>query len=241
MLPVELIDHIFNFLRNDTSALQACSKAHPLYSRLAERHLYREFVIEPLAVSELYKHLSENPRFLDYPRTLHIRCGLHFHVNPSESVLLIMPMIPRMTNLISLTLHDLPCPFDLYDDFISTFRNCLPQLSIEQLCLISLYDFPLSVLDNCKTIKQLMLSDCTAEKQPVSSSPSSQQTLETLVLSNDHNPDLHVWATRRVTRLTSLGLCDFALDLEWTAFPGLLAACSNSLTSLHLDINCLCM
>ena len=159
MLPPELIDYIFSFLRKDTLALKACSEAHPLYSRLSERHLYTDIVVDPPGVSELYKQFSENSRFLDYPRALEIRRG------PFENqlILSIMAMIPRMANLISLTICERPCSFDHNEEFISTFRNCLQQSSIEKLYLSDLADFSFSVLDNGKNIKKLMLSDCNLE------------------------------------------------------------------------------
>jgi len=76
VLPTELLDHIFSFLQKDISALKACSKAHPLLSRLAERHIYAHIVIDPRA-PEVYDDTLENPHLLDYPRTLEI----HIHLN----------------------------------------------------------------------------------------------------------------------------------------------------------------
>lgn len=232
LLPPELIDHIFSFLQQNISALKACSKAHPLYSRLAERYLYTDLTVDLLGVSELHKQLSWNSRLLDYPRSLEIRGGSRFYFKPMIP-LLIMPMVPRMANLMSLRIIGIPCSFGQYEEFISTFTNCLQSSSIEQLDLTYLYDFPLSVLDNGKNIKKLTLFDCTAKEEPISSSPSSS-SLETLILSGKPNPDVHVWAIHRVTRLTSLGLR--GPDLDWTGVPGLLTACSNSLTTLHLGI-----
>jgi len=80
-----------------------------------------------------------------------------------------------------------------------------------------------------------ILSNCFMEDKPISGSPSSQLCLETLVLSVYFNPGLHPWATRWVTRLTTLELHDLLLLFDWTAFSELLVACSNSLSSLHLD------
>jgi len=66
MLPTELINRIFSFLQGDTSALNACSSAHPVYSRLAERYLYADLQISPFAVSGLHEQISKNPHLLDY-------------------------------------------------------------------------------------------------------------------------------------------------------------------------------
>ena len=145
-----------------------------------------------------------------------------------------MAMIPRMANLTTLKIHTYPCPFE---EFISTFKDCLQQSSIEQLYLYGLYEFPLSVLDNGKCVKKLMLSDCTEAEEPISSPPSSQHSLETLILYGDYIPDLAIWASHRVTRLTSLSLQG---PLSGN-FSELLTQCSSSLTTLHLDIDYDCM
>jgi hypothetical protein len=140
-----------------------------------------------------------------------------------------------MTNLVSLKFYGPPYSNDLCDDFISTFKNSLQQSSIEEVSLYLVCDFPFSVLDNGKNIKKLTLSDCTAMAEPVSSSGPPNQSLETLIICGDYDLDLISWATRRATHLTSLEL-HFVDDHDWTAFPELLSACSNSLTKLHLDV-----
>ena len=156
-----------------------------------------------------------------------------------------MAMIPRMANLISLRITLVPTSlgpsFPLYNEFNSILADCLLQSTIEQLSLSHFYYIPLSVLDNCSNIKKLTLDDCFTVSEPVFTSPSSQQSLETLIFSGDHDRDLHFWAVRRVTRLTSLGMRDMPLDLDWTAFLELLTACSNSLTRLDVDTGPDCM
>src|SRR5258708_815332 len=128
MLPPELIDHIFSFLQGDSLALKACSKVQPLFSRLAERHLYAHIVISPRApdVSNL---IFENPHLLNYPRTLEIN---HHPNNQNPLAISIMQMIPRMTNLTSLKIYD-PCPYKQRGEFFSAFRNYLPQISLQEL------------------------------------------------------------------------------------------------------------
>jgi len=238
VLPAELVDHIFSFLQNDPSALKACSKALPLYSRLAERYIYAHTVIDPRA-PEVFNDILENPQLLDHPRTLEIRFPV---LVPDPLVISIMRMVPQMTNLISLIISQ-PRPLTERDEFFSILRNCLQQSSFQKLQLFFFYDSPLSVLDGAKNIKHLTLSDCSADTvdEPISSLPPSQLSLETLILSNDFNPGLHRWAMRWVTHLTTLELSDLQMDLDWTAFPKLLAACSNSLTRLHLDMSDHCM
>jgi len=88
----------------------------------------------------------------------------------------------------------------------------------------------------------LALFNCVVDKDDlISTSPSSQLSLDSLILSSDYDSYLHRWVTRWVTRLTSLELRDVSVDHDWTAGPELLVACSNSLTKLHLDVANLCM
>jgi hypothetical protein len=130
LLPPELIDHIFSFLRGDISALKACSEAHPSVSRLAERHLYADIWTFPHEDSDLLGQLSENPRLLEHPRALTIYGGLEGQILPT------MGMIPRMPNLrlVSLAIFRRdPCPSYQFKEFISMLTTCLLQSSIEQL------------------------------------------------------------------------------------------------------------
>jgi len=157
VLPAELIDYIFSFLQNDPSALKACSKAHPLLSRLAERHIYAHIVIDPRA-PEVCNDILENPQLLDHPRTLKI---LFSFLVPDPLVISIMRMIPQMTNLISLRISR-PFLFTERDEFFSILRNCLQQSSLQKLHLFFSYFFPFSVLDGAKNIKHLTLSFCSA-------------------------------------------------------------------------------
>jgi len=151
-----------------------------------------------------------------------------------------MRMIPQMANLISLKISHRPS--DQKEEFFSTLRNCLQQSSFHELHLFHIYDLPFSVLDDVKCIKHLTLSNCLTTKGEASF-PTSQLSLETLVLSGVFIPDLHRWAMKWVTRLTTLELSNLKLDLDsdWLAFPELLAACSNSLTRLRIDMSDRCM
>jgi len=229
-LPAELIDHIFSFLQEYPSALKACSKALPLCSRLAERYLYANIVIDPQApdVSHL---ILKNPRLLGCPRTLEIRS--HFDTPAPISII---SAIPRMANLVSLKICG-PCR--PHYEFFSTFRNCIQQSSFQELQLFHFPNLPLSILDGARNIKRLTLYDCAAN-EPISTSL-PLLSLETLVLSNYQHPCTHRWAMRWVSHLTSLKLQEISLDFDWAAFPELLAECSNSLTELHLDMSdCMC-
>ena len=240
-LPAELIDHIFSFLQGDISTLKACSETHPLFSHLAEQHIFAEFVVEIHDKYDfgLYKQLFKNPHILEYPRTLDI-CA-HVSLTPflRREVMPIFSIIPRMTNLTSLKICDSPYSSSLLygKDSLSTFQNCLQQSSIEQLHLSRFVYFPLSILDNGKSIKKLTLSDCIAIREPMSKSP--LQLLETLIIRGFHNEVLLSWATSWSSNLKSLQSSRWWLtkaEGDWTGFVRLLEACSSSLTKLNLPV-----
>ena len=165
---------IFSFLQKDSSAL-TCSKAHPLLLRIAERYIYEHMVFDPLAPED-FNLILENPRLLKYPHTLEIRGELTEDLSPVAIPLAVMLVIPQMTNLISLTIHN---PIDQREEFISAFRKCIQQSSFKELHLFHMYCLPFSVLDEAKNVKHLTLSDCEVEDGPIPSSPSSQLSLET--------------------------------------------------------------
>jgi hypothetical protein len=252
MLPVELVDHVFSFLRGDIPALEACLQANPAYSALAERYLYADIVIQtnddllPEAthsITELYERFSKNPHLLYYPRTLEID-GCLAVSGTTLAVLSFIAKVPRMANLSILKFSKFFCccqrPTGPCDNLL---RDCLSQLSIEELCLRNFYNISLSILDNGKDIKKLTLSDCTAKNEPMSNLGSHSQSLESLVIDGERNAALLSWAMRRVSRghLTSLELRRTASRYEWSVFPELLMACSSSLRTLYVDVGVGCM
>jgi hypothetical protein len=149
-----------------------------------------------------------------------------------------------MPNLVSLTLCEQPeerCSDDLYKELLSTLGTCLQQSAIEELCLYSFYDFPLSVLDNSKNIKTLTLSDCIAREEDIEPISTSGKSLDTLIIGGEKNLNLLFWTTRRATSLTTLELRGVAVYNYQAGVPELLTACSNSLTKLHLVVVHHCM
>jgi len=231
LLPAELIDRIFSFLQGDTSALKACSSAHPVYSKLAERYLYADLQINPVAVSELHEQISKYPHLLTYPRTL------QFFFDESVRSITMMSMIPRMSNLVSFTLCGHPVWYVLDQSFLSAFKTCLQQSAIQEVCLTNLYGIPFSVLDYGRNIRKMTLINCTATDDTRLSTGSPLQSLETLIIRQHYNDDLLCWASGRVTYLTSLEILCYDDD----DISVLFGACSNTLTKLHLQLTTSCM
>jgi hypothetical protein len=133
-------------------------------------------------------------------------------------------------------------PDDLYEDFLSTFRTCVQQSAIEELCLNDFHDFPFSILDDGKNVMKLTLLECTAMLEGAADGPISAagSPLETFIVGFRHDPNILLWATHRATSLTTLELRG-SLSPHCLEVAELLKACSNSLTSLHVDIGTQCM
>jgi hypothetical protein len=186
-----------------------------------------------MALSELCNQLSDNPHLLDFPRTLAFhRIAKHPNQSPEPKALSIISMIPRMVNLVSLTWTS----HGLCEGFVSIFRTCLQQSTIENLCLENFCDFPLSILDNSKTIKKLVLIGCTAMSENdllLSESGSPHQPLETLIIGSHLEPNLLFWASHRATGLKVLEFRD-SQETQSREFTELLRICSRTLTRLHI-------
>jgi len=238
LLPTELIGSIFSFLTHDLETLELCSAAHPFFSLLAERYLYYDILVNTTnrgKVSKLGTQLAQKPRFLRYPRTLEFRDSAFISIPQLvQEVVSIVSMIPRMTNLLSLTLSVKTSgrgSLFANPDFISALQTCLQQSRIQQVSLCNVHGFPLTVLDYGQSIRHLTLLDCIAKTEPRSEVP--PQLLERLVLRSDYDLEVHTWIIGRMANLKFLSFHTRDMD-HWGTFPGLLALCSGSLAGLHI-------
>ena len=235
-LPAELIDHIFSFLKEDIPALAACSNAHPLISRLAERYLYADIVVRmDTTAAESYERIFfENPHILHYPRTLEIQANTFPRDLRREMSFL--SIIPRMANLTSLKLIECRYKGSGYftQSFLSLlFEKCIQRPSVEQIHLCRFRNLTFSILDNVKTLKKLTLSDChVATREPMSKSP--HHLLETLIIPGDLDNNLLNRITGYAPNLKSLQL--HGVIYSWNEVSELMAACSSSLTELLINV-----
>lgn len=182
--------------------------------------------------------MFESPPIVETCRTTSLRRHHHAKAMAWSPWLLlsIMSMIPRMPNLVSLSLYD--C--DMYTGFLSTLGNCLKQSSVKQVSLWYFFDFRLSILDNGQNIKKLTFSHCKGMEEPNVDSSLPHLSLESLAISG-HNSHLLFWSSYRVSSLITLELRKMAQNMVWTGYPELIAACSNSLKRLYLSVMDHCM
>ena len=245
LLSPEVVSHIFSFLEADISDLKRCSQAHPLLSRLAERHLYRRTTVDitsggDVDITGLSKQLSENPHIRNYVRILTIK------FEPS------LPAPTTMMETASSILSSLPClnavtlagstPFaqkpwyEFHKSFLSVFVDILHQPDVREVHLEGLSGFPLSVFDTCQNIKTLSLCNCGTFTKSDLTTPCP--ALESLSIRLSDDSTLFSWAIDRISHLTCLKFRP--QGDEFSAFPKVLEACSTSLTSLELDTHNLC-
>jgi hypothetical protein len=107
LLSLDVVDLVLSFLQADTAALKSCTQAHPLLSRLAERHLYHKTTLDikpggDLEITELSSLLSKNPRIRNYVRVLAINI-----FKDSESLIADETSVIKATSSILTTLPNL--------------------------------------------------------------------------------------------------------------------------------------
>jgi hypothetical protein len=173
-LPFDIIDIIFSQLRRHPGSLVACSNAHPVFSRIAERHLYYHIIIHTgvthfaysLGPSVLNKLLSETPRIAKYIRVLQIEFnyldeGLLPRRMMSPYLEQIAPMLSMFTALECIMLPSLSdYPVSRREDLPRSFRRamegCFRLPTLQEVHLGNI-NFPLYLLENNPNITSLSL------------------------------------------------------------------------------------
>ncbi|SRR5258705_12085302 len=190
MLPFELLDHIFRFLRNDISALQACSNTHPIFDVLTKRHIYADIIVNngEIPVSELRKQFSENPHVMNFVCSMTFDMSEVLSTGILQETLAILSMLPQMVKLASIEIYGPLGWYHLYESFRSLLEFALCQSSASEVCLHGIHGFPLSALGKCK---RLALNHCAEFTDVVSStSTSTHHRLESLVIDSCNDQDL---------------------------------------------------
>ena len=249
LLSPDVVDLILSFLQADTAALKSCNQAHPLLSRLAQRHLYYKTTLDiktggDLEITELSSLLSKSPHIRNYIRILAINIfndsdSQLAHETPVvkavSSILTALPCLNKVT-----LIHTKPWPSfinakawdTIHKTLRSSFADVLQQSSVTRVHLEGFSAFPLSVFDTCQNIKALSLSYCDKFESSKLTSPSPH--LESLSI-HSRDPMLFQWAIDRIGHLTSLNLKP--PTEECTVFRKVFEACAKSLTKLELDIH----
>ncbi len=233
MLPPEIIDHILSFLRSDRFTVRQCSRAHPILSKLVQKHIHAYTAIRnvPQDVSQFSKLVSDNPYIANYVRDLRIDILIYYSkVRPvhEEDIALILPKF-QMLRRITLTLEVGSEWFMLHRNFRAAFVECLRLPSMIEVSILQGVGFPLNAFVNCTSIKTL-----TFEGPSTYDSSSLPPQIESLSLRRCYLSLSVITSWVKTCSLRSLSLC----PSEISDLPMLLSTCSDTLTSLDVDFTC---
>ena len=247
-LPFDVLDSIFSFLKSHPDSLVACSKAHPFFSRVAERHLYRHITIHLgpwtskfgylLEPSELSKLLSETPHIVNYVRVLCIvLVDFRGRTYPTpetsrdlEEISLVLPMLSSLECIILNGPSHFVSWNQLPQSFTAAVEKSLHLATLHRIHVRSL-GFPLCILDNHRNINCFSLYG--RPQTPDCSEDSNLQltALSFSVTRGHYLTSFLNWAKRHIFNLQSLK-CDF---YEGEVL-GLLEICSDTLNSLDVTL-----
>lgn len=254
-LPTDILDRILSFLQDDRTALRACSQSHPTVSQLAERYLYAHITVDNDGAfhSDNTHHfgvgnkvtvlLSKRPHIANYVRSLEIRVSYKStpaKVTLSEDLFAVLSSFPLLTT-ITLSAHPDVVKWRLLpEDFRKAFIGCLRLFSINSVSIIRVPGFPLSVLNDCNGI-----TDFTVESWrngvDLIAEDANLPLLGFLSIKHcggESLAKLITWAPIR--NLRTLELSRLHNVLGYTKVPELLAKCSDSLSTLDLDLGSEC-
>lgn len=242
MLPLEVLDHIFSY--TDPFDLKACLRAHPIFSKVVQRHLYAHIAIlnvnEPNSDSfnpaQLRDLLSSNLRIADYVRSLDMT------ISPSDErhlkpMVWILPKFRRLQRISLVAPSGVwySVPKDVREALMECFR--LPSMVEVSISVSRSVCYPLSdFVDGIIGLKRLTLDG----KFDTSSSTLSFPCLESLSIYKSSTSMLESFIAAKIPKLRSL---DFHPSQQsgFRNLSQLLQYCSDTLTSLKINLGINCM
>jgi len=247
-IPLEIISHVFSFLQSDPTTLAICSRAHHSFSPFAECFLYADVVVlddkgnirdkkddrQIFLASDLHKLLIDSPHIANYIRKIEI-CLSSYHATG------IAPILPMLLSLdgIFVTATFYASWRELSAEFLNAFANRL--LSLKEVSINYFDYFPLRAFDGCKTMKSIGLNGRSYAEINGNDSQVIPQALDSLSLYSwkPHSPDsmFMAWAKKRIHSLRFLLFHSSNGHVVNEVLPELLKMCSNSLSSLELNLS----
>jgi hypothetical protein len=241
-LPVEILDHIFYFLRDDIPALRVSADVDQI-ADIVEKHLYHRITLgdSEMTPAQLSELLVVSPHIMTYIKSLRI-------ILSSSRSLPWLPMpfkgedfgpiLLRLLHLTTLSLHaevekDLMWP-DLHSNFISSFLACIRSPTLVDVSISRVTNFPLRLLEKSPQLERLSLIGSFSTNR-VSSKQDVVMTyphLQHLTIEISFN--LVEWLDRtNITQLRSLAIW-LSPGGSTDRISGILTNCSKSLTYLEL-------
>ena len=268
-LPVEILDCIFSYL--DLHSLQACSKACPIFSRVAERYLYVDITLHgyelehrdwshwtlPLNVTQLSSLLSEQPHIANYILTLTI-----YAAGQNERLYQFVDAIPPILDLLQklrkLTVQrPWRCLYVLSVDgnwwleldgiFGLSLLKSLRLPSMEEACFAGMIRVDRSLLNGIKSVKLDACSISVIRDSEDPSSDDSYPSLKDLSIIDMQTSSLVklascYWPAKCCKHLQhfQFSSCFRIFGDPFAAIEPILIACSNTLTTLDVNLKSFC-
>ena len=248
-LPFDVLDYIFGLLRSDPETLVECSKAHPMFSQILNRHLFYHIVIHlgpfasntrqgyNLSIHHLIKLVSETPQLVDHVRVLEIQFPdsyvfLDQKDQYFEEFASILSTFSALKSIILLSEHDISWRKIMPLNLKTALESCLYLPTVQQV-YVSILQFPLSLLGTNPNINLLFLSGWPRTPESSENHPCPQ--LKSLSVGRIYGTSLRIfstWAKRHIAKLQFLK-CDYA---DEKVVLELLEACSDTLEFLDLNL-----
>ena len=247
LLPFDVLDHIFGFLKYNPRSLLACSLSHPFFAQIVERYLYYHVII-PSATSyqtdhrrgyrleswRIIKLLSEAPKVVDHVCILEL--SLRFLKGGLRSFEVIAPILSKFHALRCLRLTS-PTSEDIWWQdvvplcFRTALEDCLRLPTLQEVH-INYIHFPIFVLNDIPNITRLSISH-SLETLVCSKSPFPQlESLSLYHIDSKYRPYLIAWGKHHIAKLRSL-TCDYS---DENFVLELVRICSDSLESLDISM-----
>ena len=250
-LPDDVLDHIFSFLQFDFRALKACSQSDPRFIPLVKRHLYANITLhdydfvaisEPthgVRTAEFIDLLSHNPHIANYIRSLEFSIAFNLTGFILENVISILRMCSlvktvtfRYTGSIYIALAWVSLP----ENFRLAFLDCLHLPSVKAVSIIDVSGFPLTALSSSNSVKSLTIVGCPPGPKFVPLETLCYPLLEHLTIqrcSQEALQKIITWVQPYNLRSLEVMLLE---SHDTTQLSRFFSGCSNTLTSLSLDI-----
>jgi len=247
-LPVEILDRIFYFLRDDIPALRSSADVNQNFANIVERHLYHHIVlgdsVSDMTAVQLSRLLVVSPHIIAYVKSLRINlsarglyhCLVTRSLKVGEEFALFLPRLPYLTTvcLYAKTGRGTQWP-NLHPKFQLSFVACIQSPTVVDVSISYVDHFPLSLLEDSPQLERLSLLGKFSRRK----SPSKPNVvvpcprLQDLTIETSH--ELVEWLHKiDISHICSLTIwMDEQGDMEW--LPGVLTKCSESLTYLELN------
>ena len=267
MLPPEIVDHILSFL--DPLTLKKCIACCPELSDILERHLYANITLQDAESCQLnpcfqlVKLLSHSPHIANYVRSLTIRVTQPpFHrrgcIQDVEIVSILQDKLQRLERVCLAPAYEKSAVrwSDMHENTRAAFLM-LPRLpTLKEVSIRDIEIFPLSTFDECQNITRLLLRGHSCHSDTLNwEGQSPYPQLDFLSGNFRHSDTWQVQSPYPRLDFLSLESCpptlipwvgsrtlrslDFRVD-DPDMFQELLEVCSDTLTSLNVDLYAYC-